>query len=204
MQSSTDCLPLLSGRRISTPTSRPRFWRFRERQRDGAQLRCVSPPPFPRSCISPQDSPCMRAPCPTSSLPPLPCLADTGASDDGPSCWGAVSDRPPDPYVRCRARYKYLQFVSPPRITGGKRVRPQPGAPCTTSPHHHLLHRRSRPSLPSIHLHSPPLPTASLLPPPPFTPRGNLSGGPVACHSRQLVPPPPARRPCGSSVFLRF
>ena len=78
----------------------------------------------------------MRAPCPTSSLPPLPCLADTGASDDGPSCWGAVSDRPPDPYVRCRARYKYLQFVcSPPASPGASGFGPNPVPP---APHHHI------------------------------------------------------------------
>ena len=54
-----------------------------------------------------------------------------------------------------------------------------------------------QPSLPSIHLPSPARPTASLLPPPPSTLTGNLSGVPVACHHRQLAQPPPARSPHG-------
>ena len=60
---------------------------------------------------------------------------------------------------------------------------------------------RTAPAVPSSPLPSAPLGTASLLPPPPSTPRVNLSGGPVASRCRQLAPPPQVRRPYGDTAF---
>ena len=126
-------------------------------QRDSGHLRC------PLASLRKVHLP--RARPAHSPSPPI------RASADGPACWGRSLTVPQTLARRCRARYKYLLVVCCTSTTGGKRVRPQPGAPCTTSPHHHTTFHHRRTSPPSPPSTSPPpraLPPLSflLLPPP--------------------------------------
>ena len=150
--------PLCLRSRFSTPTSRPRFGILRERQRDGRQLRYVSPPPFPPTCISARGAPSTRAPCPPSSLP----LYSPSLPIPGVGRWAC----PAAPAHVARRRSKDLLLTlcdGSPELMGASGGDPDPPMAPGCSPAS-VMSPSPSPSTtaaPALHpLHPPPLPRA--------------------------------------------